>query len=289
MLISKTAQVKWNAKTKRHYVDLGYHFTKMGDEFTVEVNDLTDGSNALVDVQCDYCGDIINQQWYVRKFKLDRSDIKKDCCKKCCELKANDAISSKFGSYADFYQKTNDRRKATNVERYGNENVFANDDIKKKIVNTNLQKYGVPYNMQNDEIRSKVNKTCMERYGVADYVELFRGKFIKENSPVWKGGVEASRVERATHEYVTWRKSVFARDHYMCQRCGAINGNGNYVELHAHHISNWADDKEQRYNIDNGSTLCSECHYLFHSIYGKRNNTLDQFNEFLNNRDKEIC
>lgn len=56
MLISKTVLIKWNAKTKKHYVSLGYEFTKMGDSFEVNVNDLTLGSNVLVDVKCDYCG-----------------------------------------------------------------------------------------------------------------------------------------------------------------------------------------------------------------------------------------
>ena len=48
MLISKTAFVKWNSKNKKHYVDLGYTFTKMGDEFEVNVEDLTSGSYAMV-------------------------------------------------------------------------------------------------------------------------------------------------------------------------------------------------------------------------------------------------
>ena len=31
MIVSKIVDVVWNAKTKRHYTDLGYSFTKMGD------------------------------------------------------------------------------------------------------------------------------------------------------------------------------------------------------------------------------------------------------------------
>lgn len=48
MLISKTAIVKWNSKTKQHYVNLGYEFTKMGDSFEVKVEDLTHGSSSEV-------------------------------------------------------------------------------------------------------------------------------------------------------------------------------------------------------------------------------------------------
>ena len=32
MLITKTVKQKWNAKTKRHYVELGYTYTKMGSD-----------------------------------------------------------------------------------------------------------------------------------------------------------------------------------------------------------------------------------------------------------------
>jgi len=52
-LISKTVIVKWNGRNKKLYEDKGYLFTKMGDEFEVKVDDLTNGSNALVNVKCD--------------------------------------------------------------------------------------------------------------------------------------------------------------------------------------------------------------------------------------------
>jgi len=52
-LISKTVIVKWNSNNKKWFVDKGYVFTKMSDEFEVKVGDLKNGSNALVYVECD--------------------------------------------------------------------------------------------------------------------------------------------------------------------------------------------------------------------------------------------
>ena len=48
MLITKTVKVKWNKKSKEHYVSLGYEFTKTGDVFEVKVEDLTKGSNTII-------------------------------------------------------------------------------------------------------------------------------------------------------------------------------------------------------------------------------------------------
>lgn len=281
MLLSKTTTVKWNAKIKKHYVDLGYKFTKMNDPFEVNVHDLTRGSSATVYLICDYCGDIYHTKWQCYFKQKAKSVINKDCCKNCCELKAEEAITERFGGYDKFFLQTNSKRKATNLKRYGFENVFASKEIKERIKNTNIERYGLSSSAASEVITEKRKKTCLERYGVEHYVELFKGKFIKENSPVWKGGVKYSRVERASYEYIQWRKSVFARDEYTCKSCGAKNGCGHTVELHAHHIRNWKDNINDRYNIDNGITLCHNCHMKFHSKYGKHNNTQAQLEDFL--------
>ena len=54
-LISKTVKIKWSPRTKKHYEELGYIYTKMGDEFEVKVEDLTKGSNEKVECSCDNC------------------------------------------------------------------------------------------------------------------------------------------------------------------------------------------------------------------------------------------
>lgn len=80
-----------------------------------------------------------------------------------------------------------------------------------------------------------------------------------------------------------WRESVYSRDGWTCQKCGDDKG-GN---LQAHHIRNFAEVIELRTSIENGITFCKDCHKLFHKIYGRRNNTQEQLEEFLNN--KNIC
>lgn len=63
-------------------------------------------------------------------------------------------------------------------------------------------------------------------------------------------------------EYKEWRSSVFQRDNWICQTCGIKSSEGNKVYLEAHHIKGWTKYPELRYLLDNGVTLCRECHKL---------------------------
>ena len=252
----------------------------MRDDVTVSIEHLSNGSRSLVNVRCDYCGCEFTAQYNVY-LKGRKSCVQKDACYDCCEIKAREAVEKKYGGYSECAFSCMDKRTETNIKRYGFPNVFQNEEIKKRSVATSMEKYGVPVYSMSDEGKERKERTCLMKYGVRHYIELFKGRFIKENSPVWKGGVAYSRVERATHEYIVWRASVYARDKYTCQVCGARNGNGYEVTVNAHHIKNWRDCVTLRYDVNNGITMCSDCHMRFHSIYGERNNNEEQLQEYL--------
>jgi len=63
MILDKTVIIKWNSKNKIWYENKGYIYTKIRNEFEVKVEDLTNGSNVRVNVQCDNCGKISNVRW----------------------------------------------------------------------------------------------------------------------------------------------------------------------------------------------------------------------------------
>lgn len=81
MILTKTVKVKWNPKHKKYYEELGYTYTKMGNEFEVKVEDLAKNSNIEIECKCDNCGIIIKTtyQSYNKKLKEDG----KSYCKKC--------------------------------------------------------------------------------------------------------------------------------------------------------------------------------------------------------------
>lgn len=91
-----------------------------------------------------------------------------------------------------------------------------------------------------------------------------------ELSHFWKGGISAVHLlVRKSINYCKWRKEVFQRDNYTCQHCNARGG-----RLEAHHIKLFskilkenniityedAMNCEELCNLDNGQTLCIECH-----------------------------
>ena len=85
-----------------------------------------------------------------------------------------------------------------------------------------------------------------------------RSKFgmVGKYHPNWKGGVtKENQIGRNNAQYSNWRKSVFSRDKYMCQKCGAVG-----CRLNAHHIKPWAKYQDMRYSVNNGVTLCERCH-----------------------------
>lgn len=73
-------------------------------------------------------------------------------------------------------------------------------------------------------------------------------------------GIPVRPTKRYYHlqdrKYCAWRTTVFARDNYTCQKCGAKG----YIE--PHHIKGWSKYPKLRYEVKNGITLCKDCHIL---------------------------
>lgn len=97
-------------------------------------------------------------------------------------------------------------------------------------------------------------KICNKKIG---YRNVFcKECYKKENHHFWKGGITPlNLIIRNSLEYLNWRKAVFERDNYTCQKCFKRG-----VYLQAHHIKPFSKFPDDRLKIDNGLTLCRKCH-----------------------------
>ena len=90
-------------------------------------------------------------------------------------------------------------------------------------------------------------------------------------SPRWKGGVTTENIRgRNRSIYRIWKLGALKLANETCQKCGAVKGHvceccGQRVVLHVHHIKQYADHPELRYDPANAEVLCAKCHYEEHT------------------------
>lgn len=90
-----------------------------------------------------------------------------------------------------------------------------------------------------------------------------------EKSYLWKGGITPINARiRTSRPFRTWREAVFKRDNWTCCICKNHGG-----KLNAHHIKSFSEYPELRFVVENGITLCKECHRKTEN-YAKRKSKL---------------
>ena len=105
-----------------------------------------------------------------------------------------------------------------------------------------LQHLFAPETMLTPEIRAKQRAAKLGKRG-----SLTSG---------WKGGKTNERkLAIARDEYKQLRKGVFQRDNWTCQGCGERGG-----RLELHHIKEWSNYPDLRYEPANCITICRPCH-----------------------------
>ena len=137
------------------------------------------------------------------------------------------------------------------------------------------------YTGKNNKRYSRVElicKQCGKKFTVKKYREN-DAQFCSRKchyKNIDKNKTDINHRARRGKEAKMWRELIFERDNWTCQKCFKMGKN-----LNAHHIENFATNLNDRFNIDNGITLCRKCHYKFHSKYGFRNNNNNQITKFL--------
>lgn len=214
----------------------------------------SDGNNAYWLVECVNCG---------KESTISSSGIKNrktGFCQPCvdkinAENKIENLIGKVFGrlTVVSMCKKTNNRTYWNCKCECGNSQSVRSDSLKCGAI----QSCG-----------------CLHR-------EKSRERFSGESHPRWNPSLtheerKTGRCYNST-EYFNWRFSVFKRDNFTCVKCNE-ESHGN---IQAHHLNSWDTHIEERFSVDNGITLCIDCHKEFHRYFGYGNNTKQQFNQFL--------
>lgn len=92
-----------------------------------------------------------------------------------------------------------------------------------------------------------------------------RGKYFSgPRNGNWKGDQAKNRDQNerqrviCSDEYLVWRRAVLNRDNWCCQCCGSKNN------LVVYHIQCYWDYPNERFEMDNGITVCRSCHTNIH-------------------------
>ena len=102
-----------------------------------------------------------------------------------------------------------------------------------------------------DSLVSQINETLDIRPKTIVLKQLYK----KSITP------KTSKNKRGFHQ-VAWASMVKLRDG-KCTECGSV------YDLHAHHIKPYKDYPELRHDVNNGITLCGQCHRKWHKENGK--------------------
>jgi 5-methylcytosine-specific restriction endonuclease McrA len=133
----------------------------------------------------------------------------------------------------------------------------------KKAHNSDQQKRVCKWCGKEEKVASAYAKRpyCSRKCMQAHYAS---GIHRRENHWNWQGGITEDRSRDSLYPgYKEWRRAVFKRDNFTCQKCGCKKSG----ILVAHHIIPRTQNPDLLLDVSNGITFCNECHKEVH--YGK--------------------
>jgi 5-methylcytosine-specific restriction endonuclease McrA len=180
--------------------------------------------------------------------------------------------------------KNGKRCKKCGIEKMRKKRQFSYNEVKKHFNNNNCRLLEKTYKNSNTPMKYQCNCGNISKIRFSNFKlgERCKKCGIEKNSGKNNYGYNSNitdkerLIKRNYLLYRKWRKKVYGRDKYTCQKCSQV---GKY--LNAHHIKNYSSNKKLRLVTSNGITFCKKCHIKFHKKYGTRNNNKQQLNEFL--------
>lgn len=167
----------------------------------------------------------------------------------------------------DFIKKSRESLKFWGTRKYCSHSCANSANLigTKRCVGRTCWRYGLKFGKSNlNTSTEKKCEYCDSIYSVQKY-RVLKSRFCSKSchyKNMDKGISTENEKIRKSKEYKEWRLSVFKRDDFTCVICNIKNkkGMGKTIELHADHIKSFAHHKDLRFEIDNGRTLCANCH-----------------------------
>lgn len=208
------------------------------------------------------CGHVDKLQWErIRKGK-NIKDIK--LCTKCKPIRIG---NPNIVSYSRIMESCNAKglKLITTEEEYTNFKSYHQCRVNIMCINNHITNRRVSHLMTNKiHIFGKCRKCHLDSWS------------NPETNPSYIDGRTKNYIGLRDEKLLKpWKKNIFRRDDHKCIICDD-DKNG----LRAHHLNGYNWDIKNRFNLDNGVTLCIKHHDEFHHIYLLGNNTLEQFQEY---------
>jgi len=176
----------------------------------------------------------------------------------------------------------NHHSKGENNPNYG-KHWTASDEYKKRrseaSIGPNNPMYGRSHT---DDTKRKISEKAKKRFENLEARILISCRRLGIDRDEWVDFASGNDRYYYSKKYRDWRNSVFQRDNYTCQICNVIGG-----KLNAHHIYKVSMYPELIFEINNGITLCYNCH--FHKVnQHEEEYKIELLSKIFDNKGREI-
>ncbi len=199
-----------------------------------------------------------------RQVNLNQSRKNKPCSK--CFHNSPEMVQAKKNQNKVKSQETKQKMRESHWSKHGGQSPFKGQKHSNVVKNTLSNKTIQQLSSYSDEQRHliRVKDSCTKR-GIP--IEEFNGFSAPEGTRI-----------RQSAEGKAWTYDILSKSNFTCIKCNERGG-----KLHAHHLNGFNLFPDQRLDLNNGVCLCESCHESFHEVYGKGDNTEEQFNEWIKN------
>lgn len=229
---NQLVEVVWASKTKTHFIERGYEYTKIGDKFFVKAKDLPSGSHKKIVVKCDHCEKEYNISYY--DF-MKRKDKPTYVCRSC-----------KLKMHWNKYLSDRAEEKFKKLENICKDKGYILLTDKSEYTGANMKisylcpKHGKQSQFIDNILRGHECIVCS--YDKRKYSQLFTGEYVKSIIDVVNGntllnpddyvGVFVKNLKIKCGEcgdvYITDLDSYLRKNQTRCKHCSQSESVGEF-------------------------------------------------------------